>query len=105
MTLCGYYDGLMASTDPLDRAQRRVAVPPSESAVDALLRDQPRMLNLAQVGEVLSTSTPTIRRLVEAGSLPAVRLSRQWRVARDDLREYLLTPSGLEDDTESPDAD
>lgn len=55
------------------------------------------MLNLAQVGELLSSSTPTIRRLVDTGALPAVRLSRQWRVARDDLREYLLTPSSLED--------
>lgn len=88
----------MAPTDSHDRsARRRVALPPSESAVDALLEGQPKMLNLAQVGELLSSSTPTIRRLVDTGALPAVRLSRQWRVARDDLREYLLTPSSLED--------
>lgn len=97
----------MATMDPPGRAPRRVAVPPSESAVDALLQDQPRMLNLAQVGDLLASSTPTVRRLVDSGALPAVRLSRQWRVARDDLRTYLLTPSELEDleETEDPSAD
>lgn len=85
-------------------------MPPSESAVDALLQDQPRMLNLAQVGDLLASSTPTIRRLVDSGALPAVRLSRQWRVARDDLRTYLLTPSELEEtedfeDTEDANAE
>lgn len=72
-------------------------MPPSESAVDALLEDQPRMLNLAQVAQLLSSTKPTIRRLVDSGELRAVRLSRQWRVTRDDLRAYLLTPSELED--------
>ncbi|WP_422117836.1 helix-turn-helix domain-containing protein [Brachybacterium sp. UNK5269] len=55
------------------------------------------MLNLAQVADLLATSKPTVRRLIDTQSLRAVKLGRQWRVARDDLRTYLLTPSDLED--------
>lgn len=75
----------------------RRATPPSVAAVDLMLRDQPTMLSIPRVAELLSTTAPTIRRMVEQGTLPAVRLSRQWRVARDDLRTYLLTPSTVED--------
>lgn len=59
------------------------------------------MLSIPRVAELLSTTAPTIRRMVDQGDLRAVKLSRQWRVARDDLRSYLLTPSKLED-PESP---
>lgn len=69
----------------------------SDGAVDAMLEDQPRMLNLAQVADLLATSKPTVRRLIDTQALRAVKLGRQWRVARDDLRTYLLTPSDLED--------
>lgn len=55
------------------------------------------MLSIPRVADLLSTTAPTIRRMVEQGALPAVRLTRQWRVARDDLRTYLLTPSDIED--------
>lgn len=92
--------------DPNERehTSRRLTTPPSTSAVDALLEDQPRMLNLAQVGELLSASATTVRRLVESGVLPAMRLSRQWRVARDDLRTYMLTPAELDDSDEVQDS-
>lgn len=54
------------------------------------------MLSIPRVAELLSTTAPTVRRIVEQGDLRAVKLSRQWRVARDDLRTYLLTPSEVE---------
>lgn len=96
----------MGTNDPdLERSARRFAAPMSEAVVDTLLQDQPQLLNLAQVADLLLTSPATVRRLVNSGSLPAVRLSRQWRVAREDLRQFLQTPSELEDDTEPVDAD
>ena len=87
----------------LSGVERRQATPPSASAVDALLRDQPTMISIPKVAELLATSPPTVRRLVELGELRAVRLSRQWRVTREDLREYLLTPSTLEGFEDSED--
>ena len=99
--MSAHYDGAMATTESRDPARRHTAQPPSEHAVDALLSDQPRMLNLRQVADVLSSTQPMVRRLVDAGALPAVRLTRQWRVARDDLRTFLLTPSDLEGDEDS----
>lgn len=71
--------------------------------MDALLEDQPRMLNLAQVAELLASTKPTVRRLIDTQDLRGVKLGRQWRVARDDLRSYLLTPSELEDSVDSED--
>lgn len=68
----------------------------SDGAVDALLEGQPQMLNLSQVANLLATSKPTVRRLIDTQALRAVKLGRQWRVARDDLRTYLVTPSDLE---------
>lgn len=96
----------MVTIDPgPERPARRFAAPMSEDVVNTLLRDQPRLLNLAQVAELLLTSPPTVRRLVSSGALPAVRLSRQWRIAREDLRVFLLTPSELEDETDQVDPD
>lgn len=62
------------------------------------------MLSIPQVAELLSTTPPTVRRIVEQGVIRAVRLSRQWRIPRDDLRTYLLTPSDLEPDEDEPEA-
>ena len=55
------------------------------------------MLTVPRVAELLSTTAPTVRSMVKAGELPAVKLSRQWRVPLEDLRTYLLTPSEVDD--------
>lgn len=94
------YHGVMTMDPSPERSARRFAAPMSESVVASLLEEQPALLNLAQVADLLLTSPATVRRLVNSGSLPAVRLSRQWRVAREDLRQFLLTPSELDDETE-----
>lgn len=62
------------------------------------------MLSIPQVAALLSTTAPTVRRIVEQGDLRAVRLSKQWRVARDDLRTYILTPAELENTHEVEDS-
>lgn len=54
------------------------------------------MLSIPRVAELLSTTPPTIRRIVDSGELPAVKISRQWRVPLSDLRTYLLTPSPID---------
>lgn len=92
----------MLDADPAS-AERRQATPPSVAAVDALLQDQPTMLSIPQVAALLSTTPPTVRRIVEQGGMRAVRLSRQWRIAREDLRTYLLTPSSIEDTEDTED--
>jgi len=44
---------------------------------------------LEQVAKLLQVSQRTIIRLIKTGRLPAVRVGKQWRIARSDLQEYL----------------
>lgn len=45
----------------------------------------PRFLTVAEVAERLSVSVQTVRRLVHAGQLPAVRVGQQIRVPETNL--------------------
>ncbi|MEX1163889.1 MAG: helix-turn-helix domain-containing protein [Nitriliruptor sp.] len=47
------------------------------------------LLTAAEVADELRVSTMTIYRLIRRGELPAVRVGRNYRVARDQLEAYL----------------
>lgn len=47
------------------------------------------MLSIAQVAERLQVSVATVRRLIERGELPAVRVGRLWRISSNALEAYL----------------
>lgn len=49
----------------------------------------PELLTVAEVATHLRVSTMTVRRWIDAGDLPAVKVGRQRRVAVDDLNAYL----------------
>ena len=51
----------------------------------------PRFLTLADVAEVLNTSSSQVYALVRSGELPAIKLGGrgQWRVERTALEEYI----------------
>ena len=51
-----------------------------------------RLVSLAEAAEVLGLSVASIRRLVRAGTLPAVRLTRRLRIDVRDL-DTLITGS------------
>lgn len=42
-----------------------------------------------QAAEALQVATETIRRLIRAGKLPAVKIGRQWRIARSAIDAVL----------------
>jgi len=44
---------------------------------------------VAEASRILSTSDFTIRRLIRAKELRAVRVGGQWRVFEEDLQAYL----------------
>ncbi len=52
---------------------------------------QDQLLTLQQVADRLQVSMSTVRRLVAAGKLKAVRIGRSQRVRPDDLRAYINT--------------
>ena len=51
----------------------------------------PRFLTLADVAEVLSTSSAQVYALVRRGDLPAIRIGGrgQWRVESTELEAYI----------------
>jgi excisionase family DNA binding protein len=54
----------------------------------------PDYLTIRQTAEKLNLSTDTIRRLIRAGSLPAVKLGGQWRVHVDELTAWVEAQRG-----------
>ena len=50
---------------------------------------QDQLLTLQQVADRLQVSTSTVRRLVAAGRLKAVRIGRNLRVRPEDLSKYI----------------
>ena len=53
------------------------------------LHGRARYLTAAEVAAAMRVSTMTVYRLIKAGSLPAVRVGRSYRVAEDDLDRFL----------------
>ena len=53
--------------------------------------DLPRFLTLADVAEVLNTSSAQVYALVRRGDLPAIKIGGrgQWRVEAAKLEEYI----------------
>jgi len=51
----------------------------------------PRFLTLADVAEVLNTSSAQVYALVRRGELPAIKIGGrgQWRVEADQLEDYI----------------
>ncbi len=60
----------------------------------------PRFLTLADVAEVLNTSSAQVYALVRRGELPAIKIGGrgQWRVEASKLEEYIAQ---LYDDTKA----
>ena len=55
------------------------------------MADDPRFLTLADVAEVLNTSSAQVYALVRRGELPGIKLGGrgQWRVERVQLEEFI----------------
>ncbi|WP_148613622.1 helix-turn-helix domain-containing protein [Nocardioides rubriscoriae] len=49
----------------------------------------PKFLTIAEVAALMRVSKMTVYRLVHGGELPAVRVGRSFRVAEEDVNEYL----------------
>jgi len=57
------------------------------------MNNEPRMYSLEQVADQLGLHVRTVRSYVRSGRLNAVRIGKQYRVAREDL-ESITGPSG-----------
>lgn len=55
------------------------------SALNDLFADEPRMLSVSRVAEVLGMSAKGVYKWIEDGSLPAYKVSGRWFIVRDEL--------------------
>jgi excisionase family DNA binding protein len=58
---------------------------------DGAMAGTPRFLTLADVAEVLNTSSAQVYALVRRGDLPAIKIGGrgQWRVESEQLEDYI----------------
>ncbi len=47
------------------------------------------LLTLQEAAELLKLSEATLRGLIKAGDMRAIRIGREWRIAVRDLEEFL----------------
>jgi excisionase family DNA binding protein len=53
---------------------------------------RPAFLTVAEVAAMLRVSNMTVYRLINAGSLPAVRIGKSYRLRESDVEQYLDQP-------------
>ena len=46
-------------------------------------------LSVADICEYMDVSTFVVTRVLRAGELPAIKMGREWRIARGDFEEWL----------------
>jgi excisionase family DNA binding protein len=52
-------------------------------------RGKVNLIGTSELAELLDIHPATLRRLVESGKIPAVRVGRQWRFDRDVIFDLL----------------
>ena len=52
-------------------------------------RDQPRLLTVQEVADLLRVSNMTVYRLIKRGELRALRVGKNYRIRQQDLDAYL----------------
>ena len=50
------------------------------------------ILTVMEAAALLKTSRQQIRRMIQNGELPAVKVGREWRISRNALLDYLGFP-------------
>ena len=46
-------------------------------------------LSVKQMASMLQVSQRTIYRMIDSGKLPAYKLDRDWRIAKEDINQFL----------------
>lgn len=54
-----------------------------------LLNDYPAILNITDVAEILGVTPNTVRKLVKANSLHAVKVGKRYKITKNKLLAYL----------------
>jgi excisionase family DNA binding protein len=52
------------------------------------------LMTVKEVAALLRVSPQTLYKMLEQGSIPAVKIGSQWRFDRDQIREWIKTRAG-----------
>ena len=50
-----------------------------------------RVLTVKEAAEALKTTRQQIRRMIQSGELPAVKVGREWRIPEESVETFLMT--------------
>ena len=57
------------------------------------------ILTVKEVASLLKTSRQQVRKMIQIGDLPAVKIGREWRIRADVLDEFLTEERGIHKQT------
>ena len=63
--------------------------------------ERDRLLTVKDVSAMLRVSPQTLYKMLDRGSIPAVKVGSQWRFVRDEIRTWLAT-QGTDSEQGSP---
>lgn len=61
--------------------------------IDHILAAYPAILTVADVAAIIRVHPRSVQRWAKQGHLPAIRAGRTYRIARADLRRWLISSS------------
>lgn len=62
---------------------------PQYSLLGVAMAEQPRVMTVDEVAELLRLSRRTVIRLLETGKLRGARAGRVWRIPRESVEQFL----------------
>ena len=72
------------------------------SRFDEMFSEQPKLLRVSQVAQLLGKTSQGVLRWINTGVLPAYKLGDTWFILRDDLRDAMSAGGNLHTHPDSP---
>ena len=72
------------------------------SRFDEMFSEQPNLLRVSQVAQLLGKTSQGVLRWINTGVLPAYKLGDTWFILRDDLRDAMSAGGNLHPQDSSP---
>ena len=73
-----------------DRPRQRTRVPLEAEVMDERFAQGKYLLDIADVAEYLGVEQTTVQRWCREGSMPAMKIGKEWRIRREALERFLL---------------
>lgn len=63
--------------------------------------DEVKVYTLAEVAAILKVTRRTLYNYVKAGTLPAVKIGKSWRVSEEALKSFISTGAPAEEESKA----